>query len=138
MNNETQIKCPNCVGTSIDVQEIFNDKCFNTKGIKKEAAYSFMNWWLSGWAGAFVSRQGYYISNPNRSKQYMTKAEWDYWYQGKPASEPLKGTDGKIAVNKGSIRNGGNYQKRLSHIAVWNSVMPNYDYSLQKWYQFIS
>ncbi len=108
------------------------------QGRVKDVAYEYLNWWLSGWAGAYIARQGYYIPNPQRSAKYLSPAEWDYWYQGKPASEPLKGTDGKIAVNTGSIRNGGNYQKRLSNIAVWNSVMPNYDYSLQKWYQFIS
>ena len=33
----------------------------------KDAAYDYMNWWLSGWPGAFIAKQGYYISNPERS-----------------------------------------------------------------------
>lgn len=108
-----------------------------TKGEKEEAAYAFMNWWLSGWAGAFVARQGYYISNPQRSKKYMTKEEWDYWYEGKVAAKPLRGTDGKITVKEGEIRSGGSYTKRFENIAIWNSVMDNYEYSLQKWNEFV-
>lgn len=109
-----------------------------TKGRVADAAYDYMNWWLSGWPGAFIARQGYYISNPQRSAKHLSQAEWDYWYQGKPASTALKGTDGKISVHKGDIRTGGSYEKRLSHVAIWNTVMPTYDHSLQKWYEFIS
>jgi putative spermidine/putrescine transport system substrate-binding protein len=106
-------------------------------GPQKEAAYDYMNWWLSGWAGAFIARQGYYISNPERSREMLDPAEWNYWYEGKPATRPLKGTDGKISVPEGDIRTGGSYQKRFSNVAIWNTVMTNYDYSLQRWYEFL-
>ncbi|MDO6692793.1 extracellular solute-binding protein [Aliiglaciecola sp. 3_MG-2023] len=105
---------------------------------KKDAAYDYMNWWLSGWPGAFIAKQGYYISNPQRSAKYLTQAEWDYWYRGLAASHDLQGTDGNISVNKGEVRSGGSYETRFSNVAVWNTVMPTYDYSLQKWYEFIS
>lgn len=104
----------------------------------KDAAYEYMNWWLSGYPGAFIARQGYYISNPERSRSLMTKEEWDYWYEGKPARNDLKGTDGKVSVKAGEIRDGGSYVKRFSNIAVWNTVMDNYDYSLDKWYEFLN
>ncbi len=109
-----------------------------TQGREKDAAYDYMNWWLSGWPGAFIARQGYYISNPMRSKQYLDPAEWDYWYEGKPATKDLKGTDGKVSVKAGETRTGGSYVRRFSNVAVWNTVMPTYEYSLQKWYEFIS
>ena len=109
-----------------------------TEGHVKDAAYEYMNWWLSGKPGAYIARQGYYISNPQRSRPYMSKAEWDYWYEGKPAIENLRGTDGKISVLAGSLRDGGSYIKRFSNIAVWNTVMDNYDYSLDKWYEFLN
>lgn len=108
-----------------------------TQGERKEAAYAFMNWWLSGWAGAFIARQGYYISNPSRAKQYMSKAEWDYWYLGQAASEQLRGTDGNISVQKGEIRTGGSYVKRFENVAVWNSVMDTYEYTLSRWKEFV-
>lgn len=109
-----------------------------TKGRVQDAAYDYMNWWLSGWPGAFIARQGYYISNPQRSAKYLSEAEWNYWYQGKIATENLKGTDGNVSVRKGSTRTGGSYESRFSNVAVWNTVMPTYEYSLQKWYEFIS
>jgi putative spermidine/putrescine transport system substrate-binding protein len=108
-----------------------------TKGRIQDVAYEYMNWWLSGWPGAYIAKQGYYISNPQRSSKYLSDAEWNYWYQGKPAKQDLRGTDGKISVRRGDSRTGGSYQKRFSNVAVWNTVMTTYDYSLQKWYEFI-
>ncbi|MFN3238762.1 MAG: PotD/PotF family extracellular solute-binding protein [Pseudomonadales bacterium] len=109
-----------------------------TQGREKDAAYEYMNWWLSGWPGAFIARQGYYISNPQRSKALLSQEEWDYWYEGKPAANDLTGVDGAASVRKGEVRTGGSYEKRFSNVAVWNTVMPTYDYSLQKWYEFLS
>ncbi|WP_130536349.1 ABC transporter substrate-binding protein [Thiomicrorhabdus indica] len=108
-----------------------------SRGESKDAAYEYMNWWLSGYAGAFIARQGYYISNPERSRQFMSQAEWDYWYLGKPASEMLQGTDGKNSIKAGEIRTGGSYHRRFENIAVWNTVIPNYEYSLRKWNEFV-
>jgi len=110
----------------------------NTKGHVKDAAYEYMNWWLSGYPGAFIARQGYYISNPQRSRPLMTAEEWDYWYSGKPTTQALKGTDGNVSITAGEMRDGGSYIKRFSNIAVWNTVMDNYDYSLDKWYEFLN
>ncbi len=110
----------------------------STHGRVKDAAYDYMNWWLSGWPGAFIARQGYYISNPQRTAKYLSNEEWDYWYEGKAAAIDLKGTDNKISVKKGEQRTGGSYIKRFSNVAVWNTVMPTYDYSLQKWYELIN
>ncbi|WP_371195368.1 PotD/PotF family extracellular solute-binding protein [Glaciecola sp. SC05] len=109
-----------------------------TSGRLKDVAYEYMNWWLSGWPGAFIARQGYYISNPQRSKQFLSQGEYDYWYAGKAATTDLKGTDGNISVKQGDIRTGGNYEKRFENVAVWNTVMPTYEYSVQKWYEFLS
>ena len=107
------------------------------KGEVRDAAYAYMNWWLSGWAGAYIARQGYYISNPERSKPLLNENEWGYWYDGKPTKIDLRGTDGNISVAAGDIRTGGSYTNRFSHVAVWNTVMDNYDYTLERWYEFL-
>jgi putative spermidine/putrescine transport system substrate-binding protein len=114
--------------------------CLSAKatGTVKDAAYEYMNWWLSGYPGSFIAKQGYYISNPDRSRQLMEKDEWNYWYEGQAAKTDLKGTDGIVSVKKGEFRDGGSYIKRFSNIAVWNTVMDNYDYSLEKWYDFLN
>jgi putative spermidine/putrescine transport system substrate-binding protein len=109
-----------------------------TTGQNKDAAYEYMNWWLSGWPGAFIARQGYYISNPQRAKTFLSQNEWDFWYEGKTTQEDLLGTDGKVVVRKGEKRDGGSYQRRFSNIAVWNTVMESYEYSLAAWNEFLS
>lgn len=109
-----------------------------TEGRVRDAAYRFMNWWLSGWAGAFIARQGYYISNPERAFERLSNVEQAYWYGGAEATEDLKGTDGRIAVRAGERRTGGSYTRRLGNIAVWNTVMDTYEYSLLRWYDFLS
>jgi len=106
-------------------------------GATADVAYEYMNWWLSGWPGAFIARQGYYISNPERSRSLLSANEWDYWYNGGMATEDLLGTDGNIAVKAGETRRGGSYSERLSNIAIWNTVMDNYDYSVDRWYEFL-
>ncbi|TWU47514.1 hypothetical protein Poly51_53140 [Rubripirellula tenax] len=109
-----------------------------TSGGTKDAAYDFMNWWLSGWPGAFIARQGYYISNPARSREFLSQDEWDFWYEGKPARKDLTGTDDRVVVKKGEIRDGGSYEKRFSNIAVWNTVMDTYEHTLGAWHDFLS
>ena len=108
-----------------------------TTGNAKEASYQYMNWWLSGWPGAFIARQGYYISTPHLSKPHLSVDEWRYWYSGLATRVDLKNTDGKISIRPGEVRNGGSYEERFSNVAVWNTVMDTYEYSLTKWNEFL-
>lgn len=103
-----------------------------------EAAYNYLNWWLSGWPGAIVARQGYYISNPERSRPFLSDAEWNYWYGGEPALSDLPGPDGKVLIKKGSVRAGGAYTDRMSHVAVWNSVMDEHNYLVRRWNELLN
>ena len=38
-------------------------------GKKLDAAYEYLNWYLSGWQGAFVSRYGYYSPVPSTRQE---------------------------------------------------------------------
>lgn len=102
-------------------------------GKVKEAAYDYLNWWQSGWPGAVMARQGYYISNPQRSRAFLSQAEWDYWYAGKPAAELLLDASGAPLIPAGERRDGGSYEQRMGHIAVWNSVMDEHNYLTRRW-----
>ena len=63
----------------------------HVSGTTLDAAYKYLNWWLSGWPGANMARQAYYSPRPDTTKKFLSKAEWDYWYGGKPAATNLVG-----------------------------------------------
>ena len=109
-----------------------------TTGKRLDQAYEYINWWLSGWPGAFVARQGYYMSVPENVKKHLEPAEWDYWYEGKPAAKELPDPFGTIIVPKGEIRDGGSYWNRFKNIAVWNSLMDENDYLVKRWTEFLN
>ena len=103
-----------------------------------DQAYDYINWWLDGWAGAFVARQGYYMSVPDNVKKHLDPEEWDYWYEGKPAAMELTDPFGTPIVPEGEIRDGGSYWKRFSNIEVWNSLMQENDYLVKRWTEFLN
>ncbi len=103
----------------------------------ESAAYAYMNWWLSGWPGAFIARQGYYISTPHLSRPHLSDDEWRYWYAGEATAAPLQNTRGEVSIAAGARRNGGSYENRFSRVAVWNTVMNHYEYTLERWNEFL-
>ena len=107
-------------------------------GRKLDMAYEFVNWFLSGWAGAYLNRQGYYSAVLSTAKASMAPYEWDYWMEGKPAAQDIKGPDGGLLEKAGSVRDGGSYNDRMGAVACWNAVMDENDYMVRKWNEFIA
>ena len=107
------------------------------RGADLDMAYEYLNWWLSGFAGAVMARQGYYISNPARARQWMAPEEWAYWYEGAAAARDLSGPDGEVAVRAGERRAGGPYVDRARRIVIWNTVMDEYNYAARAWDRFV-
>jgi putative spermidine/putrescine transport system substrate-binding protein len=105
---------------------------------KQDAAYEFINWFLSGWAGAYLSRQGYYPAVLSTTKSVLAPYEWAYWYEGKPATQDIHAPNGTLIEKTGAVRDGGSYETRMSRIACWNSVMDENEYLITKWNQFIA
>jgi putative spermidine/putrescine transport system substrate-binding protein len=110
----------------------------NLSGPGLDAAYAYMNWLLEGWVGAFLGRQGYYSAIPENAKKYMKPSEWDFWYEGKAASEDMVDPFGKTLEKKGAKRDGGAFQERMGNVVVWNSTMKEQVYLVQKWNEFIA
>ena len=107
-------------------------------GRKLEAGYEFINWFLSGWAGAFLNRQGYYSAVLETAKANMQPYEWAYWMEGKPAEKDIKAPDGTLLEKAGTVRDGGSYEARMGAVACWNAVMDENDYMVRKWNEFIA
>jgi putative spermidine/putrescine transport system substrate-binding protein len=107
-------------------------------GLKLDCFYEYMNWYTSGFQGAFIAREGYYSSVPENAKKFLTEAEWDYWYGGKPAATDITDPFGKLMEKAGGVRDGGAFWDRLGNIAVWNSVMDEDRYLTRRWNEFIT
>lgn len=107
-------------------------------GKKQEWAYEFVNWFLSGWAGAYLNRQGYYSAVLSTAKRNMTEDEWGFWMEGKAAKNDIKAPDGSLLEKAGSKRDGGSYDDRMGSVACWNAVMDENDYMVRKWNEFIA
>jgi len=107
-------------------------------GKKEDAAYEFINWFLDGWAGAYLNRQGYYSAVLDSAKSKMEAYEWAFWMEGKPAEKDIKAPDGTLLEKAGAVRDGGSYDDRMGGVACWNAVMDENDYMVRKWNQFIA
>lgn len=108
------------------------------EGKKLDAAYEFINWYLSGWVGAFLNRQGYYTAVLDTAKQYMSQDEWDFWMEGKEAAADIVSPTGEKIENQGSVRDGGSFWDRMGNVTVWNTVMDEDRYMVRKWNEFIA
>ncbi len=107
-------------------------------GLQLDAAYEYINWYLSGWVGAYLNRQGYYSAVLETAKTFMTENEWNFWMEGKPATAPIMSPDGKEMEKTGAVRDGGSFADRMGKVACWNSVMNEDRYMIQKWNEFIA
>lgn len=108
------------------------------EGLKLDAAYEYLNWYLSGWQGAFIARQGYYSAVPSTAKANLSENELGYWYDGKAATEEIKDPYGNVMDKAGSKRDGGSFEQRMGNIGCWNTVMDEDRYMITRWNEFIS
>lgn len=107
-------------------------------GKKLDGAYEFINWFLDGWAGAYLNRQGYYSAVLETAKTKMEAYEWAYWMEGKPATQDIKSPQGDLLAKTGAVRDGGSYEDRMGGVACWNAVMDENIYMVKKWNEFVA
>jgi len=108
------------------------------KGVELDAAYEYINWYLSGWVGAYLNRQGYYSAVLSTAQKYMQPYEWAFWMEGKPAEKDILSPEGKVMEKAGAVRDGGSFYERMGHVACWNAVMDEDKYMVRKWNEFIA
>lgn len=110
----------------------------NLSGLELDAAYEYINWYLSGWVGGYLMRQGYYSAVPETSKNFMSADEWGFWFEGKAAKSDIKNPQGKVMEKAGAKRDGGSFYERMGNVVCWNSVMDENKYMVRKWNEFIA
>ena len=108
------------------------------KGIKLDAAYEYLNWYMSGWQAGFIAKQGYYSSIPETARKFMTADEYGYWYEGKAAKGEIKDPYGNVMEKAGSVRDGGSFWDRMGKVACWNTLMDENLYMVKKWNEFLA
>ncbi|PDT43427.1 MULTISPECIES: ABC transporter substrate-binding protein [Sinorhizobium] len=108
------------------------------QGAQLDAAYEYINWYLSGWVGAYLNRQGYYSAAMETAKTHMSEDEWGFWVEGKPAKGDILSPEGKVMEKAGAVRDGGSFEERMGKVACWNSVMDEDRYMVRRWNEFIA
>ena len=108
------------------------------QGAQLDAAYEYINWYLSGWVGAYLNRQGYYSAAMETAKGFMSEDEWGFWVEGKPAKGDILSPEGKVMEKAGAVRDGGSFEERMGKVACWNSVMDEDRYMIKRWNEFIA
>jgi len=108
------------------------------KGPKLDAAYAYLDWYMSGWQGGFIAKQGYYSSIPETAKKFMTADEYGYWYEGKAAKGEIKDPYGSLMEKPGAVRDGGAFWDRMGKVACWNTLMDENRYMVSKWNEFLA
>ena len=102
-------------------------------GVKRDAAYEYVNWYNSGWVGGFIAKQGYYSANVESAKAALTPNERGFFYEGKAATADITSPTGEKTNSAGEVRDGGSYEERFSKVAVWNNLMDQAEFLYAKW-----
>lgn len=100
-------------------------------------AYDVFNWYLDGFPGSVISRQGYYSAVPKKTKDHLSADEWGYWYEGKTAEDDILSPAGDVVEQAGTARTGGSMADRIGKIACWNSFMRDHSYLRREWQRFL-
>jgi len=108
------------------------------KGPKLDAAYEYVNWYMSGWQAGFIAKQGYYSSVPEMAKKFMSEDEYGFWYEGKAAKGDIKDPYGNLMEKAGAVRDGGAFWDRMGKVACWNTLMDENRYMVSKWNEFLA
>ncbi len=92
--------------------------CLSANAKNEEGAYKWFNYWFEGFAGAQLSKLGFY-SPVDSYKKYL-----------KP--EQVRNLYGGVG------RDGGSVQEKNRRIAVWNTKPSNQEYYADKWNEFLA
>lgn len=120
-----------------------------TDPAKLQACYDYINWMYSGFFGALIMRQGYYVGNGAQLPKWINSAagkaagfsmaEYDFWYNGKPAVTDLPGITGQVGdIKKGQTRDGGSFVQRACKYSSWNSYFRENVYQVKSWNTFLT
>lgn len=103
------------------------------RGVRRDIAYDYLNWWIDGGPMTAITRQGYFYSSHRLARKHMDPAEYAYWYLGEAAADKVYSNQDTVIAVPGEYRSGGTYMSQMSRIAIWNSVMDEHNYLSRRW-----
>ena len=103
------------------------------------SAYEFVNWFLSGWAGAYPQPPGLLLRRAlHREGQHgALRVGLLDGRQGRREATSRRRT-ARCSRRPAPMRDGGSYDDRMGSVACWNAVMDENDYMVRKWNEFIA
>jgi len=119
------------------------------EGKRLDACYAFLDWLYTGYFGAQMMRQGYYVANGEQLPHWIrtfgvslasnpfTWAEYRYWYDGRPAAFALPGAKGTLAIRPGDRREGGSLAARMCRCSTWSSYFHAAGYQARRFKDFV-
>lgn len=99
----------------------------------RDAAYDYIDWWLSGRPGAILAANGAYMAAPDAVRRHLRPSLWAFWYGGAPAAEDIYDPFGQRIYRRGETREGGSYEDRMARVVVWDAVMTEHNYLVRRW-----
>ena len=105
---------------------------------KLDGAYEFINWFLDGWAGAYLNRQGYYSAVLETAKAKTDAYEWAYWMEGKPAEKDIKSPNGQVPRKQAPCATAARTSSAWARSPAGTRTMDENTYLIQKWNEFVA
>ena len=98
-----------------------------------------MNWYTSGFQGAFIARAGLLLGAAGQREEVPDRGGVGLLVRRQARRDRHHGSvrqaDGE---GRAASRDGGAFWDRMGNIAVWNSVMDEDRYLTRRWNEFIT
>ena len=106
------------------------------EGMKLDAAYEYLNWYISGWVGGFIAKQGYYIVDAGDGQEVPDRERVGLLLRGQAGDrrhhqpdrreDQLRRRHPRRRLLRGALLQG----------RVWNNLMDQAEFLFAKWNEF--
>jgi putative spermidine/putrescine transport system substrate-binding protein len=117
---------------------LFGSSSAASSPARLQAVHDYVDWWHSGVPGAILMRHGYYNAAMTASRAVVSREEWDYWIEGRPAAAPLASAFGPGSIAEGRVRDGGSMLRRACRVAVWRSRFDEQEHAESRWRELVT
>jgi len=110
----------------------------HVKGEKLEQVYYMLNWLNGGKLAANLLWSDYHHVIPENVKKYVAPEIYEFFHEGKAASQDIKDLQGRVMWKKGERYPQGSYDRRTNTIISWNAIYGENAYLVKRWSEFLA